>query len=75
MNIDKNKVLSNNSLLALRGGDELGTCMHFTCFQCVGEWYDNITSTAQMNQQVYDNCATHQAFIEVADDPSWCIGT
>lgn len=36
MNIDKNKVLSNESLLALRGGDELNPCGEgFVTFCCL----------------------------------------
>ena len=59
MNIDKNKVLSNDNLLGLRGGVR-EACFHCTCIDSVGEWYGYYDSLPEMEQSIIQYCESEQ---------------
>ena len=61
MNISKQKVLTDNNLLSLRGGAEDLSCYHCVCNGSPGEWYAKRESLEAAEADGATNCESGSA--------------
>jgi len=74
LKISPEKVISDKSLVTLRGGDmPVDECIHVTCFGSTGEWYGVYETAGDLQAAIGTYCASGEATIETAQGFD-CVG-
>jgi hypothetical protein len=73
MKTNKMKMLSRDSLLSLKGGEELDPCFYCVCKDSIGAWYGRYENPLEMLAAIDSYCETGEGSCSSAPSES-CHG-